>query len=204
VERKVADCALQPLRLKLVPGSKGIGLALFERVHWGNRISEARTARRQMRCRHRGANLRYRAPRFLNRTRPQGWLAPSLQHRVDTSLAWVTRICRWVPVTALSCELVRFDMAAMHNPDIEGVEYQQDALAGYEPRECLLKNGVASTPTGTPAAWRCRWSTSWQGHEGRLSRGPRCSARQRQLQHPNLWRRRARHWPPALQSAATR
>lgn len=33
----------------------------------------------------RSANLCYRASRFNNRTKPEGWLAPSLQHRVDTT-----------------------------------------------------------------------------------------------------------------------
>ena len=161
VDRRVADCALQPLRVKLDPGSRGTGLALvrdtepvdavtgeiqrgaavlnlFELVHRGRQISEALTARRQMRCRRRG-NLRYRAPRFLNRTRPAGWLAPSLRHRVDTTLAWVKRLQRWAPVTALSSELVRFDMQALDNPEISGVEYQQGTLAGYEVREYLLE-----------------------------------------------------------------
>lgn len=54
-------------------------------------------------------------------------------------LAWVMRICRWASVTAQSCELVRFDMAAMENPDIEGMEYQQGTLPGYELREYLLE-----------------------------------------------------------------
>ncbi|MDZ5455043.1 RNA-guided endonuclease IscB [Azohydromonas lata] len=161
VDRVVEDCTLQPLRLKLDPGSKATGLALvrdtahvdtetgeiqrgatvlnlFELVHRGRQISEALTARRQMRRRRRGANLRYRAPRFLNRTRPEGWLAPSLQHRVDTTQTWVARIRRWAPVAALSSELVRFDMRALDNPDIEGAQYQQGTLAGYELREYLL------------------------------------------------------------------
>ena len=161
-DRQVADCALQPLRLKLDPGSRGTGLALvrdtepvdaatgeiqrgvavlnlFELVHRGRQISEALTARRQMRRRRRSAHLRYRAPRFLNRTRPAGWLAPSLQHRVDTTLAWVKRLQRWAPVTALSSELVRFDMQALDNPDIEGAQYSQGTLAGYEVREYLLE-----------------------------------------------------------------
>ncbi len=162
VDRQVADCTLQPLRVKLDPGSKTTGLALvrdtepidgttgdiqrgtavlnlFELVHRGRQISEALTARSQMRRRRRSANLRYRAPRFLNRTRPAGWLAPSLQHRVDTTLAWVKRLQRWAPVTALSSELVRFDMQALQNPEISGVEYQQGTLAGYEVREYLLE-----------------------------------------------------------------
>lgn len=36
-------------------------------------------------------------------------------------------------------ELVRFDMQAQDNPDIEGQEYQQGTLAGYELREYLLE-----------------------------------------------------------------
>ena len=160
VDREQATCALQPVRLKLDPGSRSTGVALvresetvdaatgeihraasvltlLELVHRGRQISEALTARRAMRRRRRG-NLRYRAPRFLNRTRPQGWLAPSLQHRVDTTMAWVARLQRWAPVTALSSELVRFDMQAMQNPEVSGVEYQQGTLAGFEAKEYLL------------------------------------------------------------------
>jgi len=42
------------------------------------------------------------------------------------------------PVTAISQELVRFDTQALENPDIEGVEYQQGQLSGYEVREYVL------------------------------------------------------------------
>ncbi|ABM39683.1 RNA-guided endonuclease IscB [Polaromonas naphthalenivorans] len=162
IDRSQTDCLLQPLRLKLDPGSRVTGLAvvrekpntpgaknapafeiavinLFELVHRGRQISEALTARRQMRRRRRG-NLRYRAPRGLNRGNKQkGWLAPSLQHRVDTTLAWVARLRRLAPITALSSELVRFDMQQLANPQIEGAEYQQGTLAGYEVREYLLE-----------------------------------------------------------------
>ncbi|MGL6070838.1 RNA-guided endonuclease IscB [Craterilacuibacter sp.] len=160
VDRQAASCAVQPLRIKLDPGSKTTGLALVrdtphintdtgeiqrvavvlnlvELIHRGRSISEALTARRAMRRRRRG-NLRYRAPRFLNRTKPAGRLAPSLQHRVDTTLTWVTRIQRWAPIAAISSELVRFDMQAIENPEIAGVGYQQGTLAGYEVREYLL------------------------------------------------------------------
>ncbi len=160
-DRAAETCALQPLRIKLDPGSKTTGLAvvrdvaavdaqtgeiktgaavlgLVALVHRGRQISEALTARRQMRRRRRTANLRHRAPRFLNRTKPTGWLAPSLQHRVDTTMSWVTRLRRWAPVTRLCSELVRFDMALMQDAEISGVEYQQGVLAGYEVREYLL------------------------------------------------------------------
>jgi len=167
VDVRVQDCQTQPLRIKLDPGSKTTGIALvreasglqsvdaqtgeitstsgasvlhlFDLVHRGRQISEALTARRQMRRRRRN-QLRYRASRFLNRgNQGEGWLAPSLKHRIDTTVAWVQRLRRWAPVSAISQELVRFDMQAMANPDIEGVEYQRGTLAGYELREYLLE-----------------------------------------------------------------
>lgn len=162
VDRHSSDCALQPLQIKLDPGSKKTGIALvrinnitdqttgeiqrevavlnlFELAHRGRQISGALTARRQMRRRRRG-NLRYRAPRFLNRGNKQrGWLAPSLQHRIDTTVAWVARLRRLAPIASIAQELVRFDMQQMENPEIAGVEYQQGALVGYEVREYLLE-----------------------------------------------------------------
>ena len=42
----------------------------------------------------------------------------SLRHRVDTTGAWVNKLERMVPATALSQELVRFDIQAMQNAEI--------------------------------------------------------------------------------------
>ena len=53
-------------------------------------------------------------------------------------VTWVRRLMRISPVTAISQELVRFDTQALENPDIEGVEYQQGQLSGYEVREYVL------------------------------------------------------------------
>ncbi|MGM0984102.1 MAG: RNA-guided endonuclease IscB [Pseudomonadota bacterium] len=142
----------QPLRLGLDPGSRTTGLALmresddgqrhilclFELMHRGLQIRQALDQRRAFRRRRRSQNLRYRAPRFDNRTRRDGWLAPSLQHRIDTVLAWVNRLTRLTPITAVSQELVRFDTQKLDNPDISDVEYQQGTLLGYEVREYLL------------------------------------------------------------------
>ncbi|QNI02506.1 RRXRR domain-containing protein [Halomonas sp. SH5A2] len=142
----------QPLRLKLDPGSQTTGLAvvreandgqhvlcLFELVHRGFQIKKALQQRAAFRRRRRSANVRYRASRFDNRTKPKGWLAPSLQHRVDTVMAWVQRLNKLAPMTALDQELVRFDMQKLETPDISGVEYQQGTLLGYEVREYLLE-----------------------------------------------------------------
>ncbi|PCI27487.1 MAG: hypothetical protein COB67_08445, partial [SAR324 cluster bacterium] len=85
------------------------------------------------------AKTRYRKPRFLNRTLPQGWLAPSLLSRVFNIETWVEKLCCFAPVKAISQELVRFDMQQMENPEISGKEYQQGTLAGYETKQYLLE-----------------------------------------------------------------
>jgi len=162
IDREQENCALQPVRLKLDPGSKVTGVALVresqevdgdtgevqrsahvlflaELVHRGHAIRDALTQRRAFRRRRRCANLRYRQPRFDNRTRRNGWLAPSLQHRVDTIMAWVRRLSRWAPVSALSTMLHRFDTQKLQSPEISGVEYQRGELFGYEVREYLLE-----------------------------------------------------------------
>ncbi len=74
-----------------------------------------------------------------NRSRRTGPLPPSLESRISNVLTWVHRLRRLCPVAAISQELVRFDMQAMQNPEIAGVQYQQGALMGYELRAYLLE-----------------------------------------------------------------
>jgi 5-methylcytosine-specific restriction endonuclease McrA len=144
------ESAVTPLRLKIDPGAKHTGMALVNDVtgevvfaaelkHRGFAIRDALTSRRQLRRGRRARKTRYRAPRFLNRIRPKGWLAPSLQSRVENIKTWVERLCKLAPIEAISQELVRFDMQLMRNPEIQGKEYQQGTLAGYETREYLLE-----------------------------------------------------------------
>ncbi|RAM52703.1 MAG: HNH endonuclease [Hapalosiphonaceae cyanobacterium JJU2] len=141
---------IKPLRLKIDPGAKHTGIALVndttgevvfggELKHRGFAIRDALTSRRQLRRSRRNRKTRYRQPRFLNRTRSEEWLAPSLQSRVDNIKTWVNRLRKLAPIKAISQELVRFDMQLMRNPDIQGKEYQQGTLAGYETREYLLE-----------------------------------------------------------------
>ncbi|MCC5619041.1 HNH endonuclease, partial [Nostoc sp. CHAB 5836] len=144
------DSSTSPLRLKIDPGAKTTGIALVsdsngevvfaaELKHRGFAIHNALTTRRQLRRSRRARKTRYRKPRFFNRTRPQGWLPPSLQSRVDNIKTLVDKLRRFAPIEAISQELVRFDMQLIRNPDIQGKEYQQGTLAGYEVREYLLE-----------------------------------------------------------------
>ncbi len=138
----------KPLRLKIDPGSKLSGLAvtdenrvLFaaELQHRGQRIRAALEERRSLRRGRRYRKTRYRPTRFNNRRRAEGWLPPSLGSRIANVGTWVRRLSKIAPIQALSLELVKFDTQAMQNPEIEGSEYQQGTLAGYELREYLLE-----------------------------------------------------------------
>lgn len=135
--------------------------------HRGVAIHLRMTARASLRRARRNRKKRYRAPRFLNRhrapcvvcgrnarhghrtcrlhtrVRPEipaapRRLPPSLESRVANAATWAQRLCRLAPVAAISMELVRFDMQKIGNPEIQGVEYQQGELAGYEVKEYLL------------------------------------------------------------------
>jgi 5-methylcytosine-specific restriction endonuclease McrA len=139
----------EPLRIKLDPGSKTTGIALINAVtgevvwaaelsHRGHQIKRNLEKRRALRRSRRQRKTRYRAPRFQNRQRRKGVLPPSLESRVCNVLTWVRRLRHLCPVEAISQELVRFDTQALEHPDIEGVEYQQGTLAGYEVREYVL------------------------------------------------------------------
>jgi 5-methylcytosine-specific restriction endonuclease McrA len=148
LKRAVDDPKAEPVQLKLDPGSKTTGITLVqgEKVVWaaelthrGQSIHNSLTDRRAIRRGRRNRKTRYRQPRYQNRRKPEGWLAPSLLHRVQTIVTWVKRLCRLAPVTGISQELVKFDLQQIQNPEISGVEYQQGELAGYEVREYLLE-----------------------------------------------------------------
>jgi 5-methylcytosine-specific restriction endonuclease McrA len=135
------------IQLKVDPGSKTTGIALTqgsyviwgaELTHRGETIKDALQSRRALRRSRRNRHARYRQPRFLNRIRRDGWLAPSLQHRVETTITWVNKLIKFVPITGICQELVRFDLQQIENPEISGTEYQQGELVGYEVREYLL------------------------------------------------------------------
>ena len=150
LKRQVEQPAPAPLRLKIDPGATTTGLALVddargavvwaaEVTHRGAEIKQALDTRRGVRHGRRSRRIRYRPARWANRRRKAGWLPPSLRLRVEHLLTRVTRIRRIAHVTALSQELVRFDLHRVEDPEISGVPYQQGTLFGYELREYLLE-----------------------------------------------------------------
>jgi 5-methylcytosine-specific restriction endonuclease McrA len=143
------DARETALRLKIDPGAKTTGLAIVhdtsgevvwaaEIAHHGDQIHKDLTRRAEVRRGRRQRHTQYRQPRWRNRRRPKGWLAPSLVSRLQNMLTWVARLRRFCPIGVISLELVRFDLALIQNPGIEGIEYQRGTLWGVEVRQYLL------------------------------------------------------------------
>lgn len=141
---------VKPLRVKIDPGSKTTGIAVVNDAsgevidastlsHRGGDIKKRLDSRRAIRQSRRQRKTRYRAPRWRNRKRARGWLPPSLESRLANIITWVNRLSWYCPITAISMELVKFDMQKEENPEISGIEYQQGTLQGYETREYLLE-----------------------------------------------------------------
>jgi 5-methylcytosine-specific restriction endonuclease McrA len=154
-DRVVAESTLQPIVLKLDPGSKTTGVALAreeatddspihhalhlaEITHKGALVAERMARRAQARRRRRTANLRYRPPRFQNRRRPKGWLTPSMCSRIGNLLTWARRYGCWAPIARIDLEHVRFDTQLLQHPEISDVAYQRGDLYDYELWHYLL------------------------------------------------------------------
>jgi len=87
-------------------------------------IPKKLTTRRMYR-RNRRNRLWHRPPRFLNRGRDKGWLAPSIQHKLDSHIRLIERLKGILPISRIVVEVANFDIQKIKNPDIEGKEYQE-------------------------------------------------------------------------------
>jgi RRXRR protein len=136
LKEAMPDARETALRLKIDPGAKTTGLAIVhetsgevvwaaEITHHGDQVHKGLTKRAEVRRGRRQRHTQYRQPRWRNSRRPKGWLAPSLVSRLQNMLTWVARLRRFCPIGAISLELVRFDLALMQNPDIEGIEVRR-------------------------------------------------------------------------------
>jgi len=81
--------------------------------------------RKMYRRNRRNRKTWYRQPRFLNRKKPTGWLAPSIQHKLDSQVRLVTWVNSFLPITNTIVETAAFDIQKIQNPEISGVEYQE-------------------------------------------------------------------------------
>ena len=135
--------------VKLDPGSKHTGIAitddnnqvvvLAELEHRGHIIKRIIDKRRLVRRSRRQRNTRYRPARFLNRTRPEGWLAPSVKSRADNVINFIKKYKKLINITKVMIENVSFDTAQMiSDTKLWGSDYQQGALYQKELRSFIF------------------------------------------------------------------
>ena len=89
------------------------------------------TTRRELR-RTRRNHLRYRQVRFNNRRRKPGWLAPSIQHRLDFTIKEIKRVYNFLPINNLVVEVSPFDNQKLVNPNIKPWQYSQGKMHGFK------------------------------------------------------------------------
>lgn len=129
----------QDVTLGVDSGSKHIGLSattkdkvLFESdIELRNDIVDLLSTRRQNRRTRRNSKTRYRKPRFNNRRRKDGWLAPSVQNKINTHLTVIRKVHEMLPVTKIIVEVASFNIQKIKNSTISGMEYQQGEQLGF-------------------------------------------------------------------------
>lgn len=128
----------QEINLGVDAGSKFVGLSattekmeLFSAEYkLRNDIVDLISIRRQNR-RTRRNRLRYRQARFQNRKKNKGWLAPSVQHKIDSHINIVNMVHSILPISKIIVEVASFDIQKIQNPEISGKEYQEGSQLGF-------------------------------------------------------------------------
>ena len=144
----------QNISLGVDAGSKHIGLSATDetRVYFEAEtlprtdIVDLLSTRREQRRTRRNRKTRHRQPRFKNRihSKNKGWLAPSVQAKVDAHLTIVSKVTKILPVSSIKVEVASFDlqklkadMEGLKRP--EGTDYQQGEQMGFwNAREYVL------------------------------------------------------------------
>lgn len=138
---------IQPITLGVDLGYSFVGISAItkkEELYGGelqlrNDISGLMEERNKYR-RARRNRLRYREKRFDNRKRPDGWLPPSTQNKLDNNIKFIEQQINILPVKNINIETAIFDIQKIQNEDIAGVEYQQGPLFGYQNVKLAVKH----------------------------------------------------------------
>ena len=139
---------VQEISIGVDAGSKIIGLSATttdrelysSEIELRNDIVNLLSTRRQNR-KTRRSRLRYRKARFNNRIsrKKKGWLAPSIENKIQTHLRVIEEVYKILPITNIIVETASFDIQKIKNPDISGKLYQEgDQLGFWNVREYVL------------------------------------------------------------------
>lgn len=61
----------------------------------------------------------------------KGWLAPSIEHKIQTHFKVVEDVHKILPITKIIVETASFDIQKIQNPDIHNEEYQHGEQLGF-------------------------------------------------------------------------
>ena len=129
----------QDVSLGIDAGSKHIGVSassekkemLAAQVELRNDIVKLLSTRRELRRNRRNRKTRYRKSRFDNRKKKDGWLAPSVEQKIESHLKVIRFVHKLLHITKTTIEVAQFDAQKIKNPEINGDEYQQGEQMGF-------------------------------------------------------------------------
>ena len=144
----------QEVILGVDAGSKTIGVSASTKkeelfaanVIPRNDVVDLLSTRREFRKARRNRKTRYRKPRFDNRVRSKhkGWLAPSVEVKIQEHITAIRRVCGILPVSKVVVETAEFDLQLLKaieegKPVPQGEDYQKGEMYGhYNVRQYVL------------------------------------------------------------------
>lgn len=144
----------QEVILGVDAGSKTIGVSASTKkeelfaanVLPRNDVVDLLSTRREFRRARRNRKTRYRKPRFDNRVRSKhkGWLAPSVEVKIQEHITAIKTVCRILPVSKVVVETAEFDLQLLKaiangKPVPQGEDYQHGEMYGhYNVRQYVL------------------------------------------------------------------
>ena len=129
----------QEVSLGIDAGSKHIGVSassekkelLAAQVELRSDVVNLLSTRKELRRTRRNRKTRYRKSRFDNRKRKDGWIALSIEQKVESHLKVIRLVHKLLPITKTTIEVAQFDAQKIKRPDIKGEEYQQGEQMGF-------------------------------------------------------------------------
>ena len=144
----------QPVILGVDAGSRTIGMSASTKtaelftaeVLPRNDVVNNLSTRREFRRVRRNRKTRYRKPRFNNRvySKHKGWLAPSVEVKIQEHITAIKRACSILPVSKVVVETAEFDLQLLKaieagEPIPKGEDYQKGEMLGqYNVRQYVL------------------------------------------------------------------
>lgn len=122
------DSGFTHVGISVVTGTKEIYAA---DVELRRDLVDLNSERRMYRRNRRNRKTWYRQPRFDNRRKPEGCLAPSIQHKLDSHKKLIKGVKAILPIDLVIIEVAAFDIQKIKNPDTEGTGYQNGDQAGF-------------------------------------------------------------------------